>query len=91
MGKKEGEAKPKAKTAASKPNDDAKLIREFLRFKADKVKTASPKKKKATTPILKKLIAQASSKKEKVSDAEIASFLKLKQLCEQEGSQWKDE
>ena len=73
MGKKEGEAKPKAKTAAaSKPNDDAKLIREFLRFKADKAKPASPKKKKA------------SSKKEKVSDAEIASFLKLKQLCEDE-------
>ena len=73
MGKKEGEAKPKAKTAAaSKPNDDAKLIREFLRFKADKAKPASPKKKKA------------SSKKEKVSDAEIASFLKLKQLCKDE-------
>ena len=74
MGKKEGEAKPKAKTAAaSKPNDDAKLIREFLRFKADKAKPASPKKKKAS-----------SKKKEKVSDAEIASFLKLKQLCEDE-------
>ena len=63
-----------------KSNEDAKLIREFLRFKADKTKAASPKKKAA----VKKAVARTSSKKEKVSDAEIASFLKLKQLCEDE-------
>ena len=63
-----------------KSNEDAKLIREFLRFKADKTKAASPKKKAA----VKKAVARTSSKKEKVSDAEIPSFLKLKQLCEDE-------
>ena len=64
-----------------KSNEDAKLIREFLRFKADKAKAASPKKKAA----VKKAVARTpSKKKEKVSDAEIASFLKLKQLCEDE-------
>jgi hypothetical protein len=90
MGKASAETKPKADAKLVSYKMTEKELKEFLRFKANKSKPekaeVAPSKKKAAA---KKKAAPAKSKS-KVSDAEMASFLKLKQLYEQEGDVWKD-